>query len=112
MTNLDRIRDNLRGWDHYMAQQLTRRQLLQQLSAAAGAAVLPMGVISGQESPIMVAGKPLERAVFSVSPDTVRITVRPVDTGAAAAPGMRFALPKGPLLGLGEGGVQLPTGPG
>ena len=147
---------------------LTRRQLLQQLGATAGAAMIPLGVIRGQESPIMVAGKPVEIAVFSVSADTVRITVRPVEaekveaipyTGAlvadefgaalgrgrtaagvksvragrltvaftdgpptitikrgtapvqtlmldAAAPGMTFALPKGPLLGLGEGGVQ------
>ena len=145
--------------------------------------MLPIAVIRGQEKPIMVAGKPVEIAVFSVSADTVRITVRPVDTGtpeaipytgalvsdefgsaigrgrnAAAvrtirtgrllveftdgpptinvyaaqsrvmvqrgakptpimglvqtlkldsvAPGMSFNLPKGPLLGLGEGGVQ------
>ena len=163
---------------------LTRRELLQQLGATAGAAMVPLGVIRGQEKPIMVAGKPVEIAVFSVSPDTVRITVRPVDTGTpeavpytgalvsdefgkalgqgrtpaavrniragklsveftdgpptinvytvqpsrlvvrtgekpvpavilvqtlkldAAAPGMSFNLPRGPLLGLGEGGVQ------
>src|SRR5688572_16427786 len=155
---------------------LTRRQLLQQLGATAGAAMVPLGVIRGQEAPIMVAGKPVEIAVFSVSPDTVRLTVRPVDTGKPEAvpytgalvadefgaalgrgrteagvksvragrltvaftdgpptitisgppspglrragtvvqkltldgtvPGMSFLLPKGPLLGLGEGGVQ------
>jgi alpha-glucosidase (family GH31 glycosyl hydrolase) len=147
---------------------LTRRQLLQQLGATAGVAMLPLDVIRGQEAPIIVAGKPVEIAVFSVSPDTVRITVRPVGAGTpevipytgalvvdefgaprqrsmaaaslksiragnltvsftegppvlivqrgttivqkltldAAAPGMSFLLPKGPLLGLGEGGVQ------
>jgi alpha-glucosidase (family GH31 glycosyl hydrolase) len=159
---------------------LTRRQLLQQLGATAGAAMLPVGIIRGQEAPIMVAGKPVEIAVFSLSPATVRITVRPLEAGAAQpipytgalvsdefgralgrsrtpagvksiaagnlvvgftdgpptinvvrsgrgtrlpvtpspavlvqqlkldaeAPGMSFLLPKGPLLGLGEGGVQ------
>ncbi len=157
-----------------MAQQLTRRQVLRQLGATAGAAMLPLGVIRGQDAPIMVAGRPVEVAVFSASADTVRITVRPLeigtpapiaDTGAlvsaefgaargrsrtmggvsrvsagslvvgvedeqptinivraasggtpasivqqlklsATEPGMSFLLPKGPLLGLGEGGVQ------
>ena len=151
-----------------MAKHLTRRELLQQLGATAGAAMVPLGVIRGQDAPIMVAGKAVEIAVFSVSPDTVRITVRPIEDGTvgaipytgalvsdefgaalgrgrtasgvkrvragrltvdftdgpptitvrrgtavvqtlkldAAAPGMTFALPKGPLLGLGEGGVQ------
>ena len=64
-----------------MTLQLTRRQLLQQLGATAGAAMVPLGVIRGQEAPIMVAGKPVEIAVFSVSPDTVRITVRPIEAG-------------------------------
>lgn len=155
---------------------LTRRELLQQLGATAGAALLPVGIIRGQEAPIMVGGKPVEIAVFSVSPDTVRVTVRPIDTGtpeaipytgalvsdefgtatrrgrtptavrsvragnmtvelvdgptinilrtdgggrasvrtvlvqqlklSATEPGMSFKLPNGPLLGLGEGGVQ------
>jgi alpha-glucosidase len=165
------------------SQPITRREVLQQLGAAAGAAMLPIGIIRGQETPIIVAGKPVEIAVFSVSADTVRITVRPVDAGApeaipytgalvtdepgaaagrgrsaaaikdvragrilvsfkegpprieiarvqpsatlqrggrpvpeirafqtltldAVQPGMTFQLPKGPLLGLGEGGVQ------
>ena len=123
-------------------------------------------VIRGQDRPIVIAGQPVEIAV-SLSPTTVRITVRqlingdslPIPaTGAlvegrqqpgrrraggrrpgagaaisrcdsprrrrrftsrrttaqlvqrltldAAAPGMSFLLPSGPLLGLGEGGVQ------
>ena len=144
---------------------LTRRQLLRQLGATAGASMLPLGVIRGQDTPLMVAGTPVEIAVFAVSQDTVRITVRPVEAGTveavpytgalvadefgaarqrsrsaaglkqvragnmtvgltdgpptitvrrgsatvqilkldATAPGMTFALPKGPLLGLGEG---------
>lgn len=65
-----------------MARDLTRRQLLQQLGATAGAAMLPLGVIRGQDAPIIVAGVPVEVAVFSVSPDTARITVRPVESGA------------------------------
>jgi len=67
-----------------MPQHLTRRELLQQLGATAGAAMLPLGVIRGQEAPIVVAGQPVEIALFSVSDDTVRITVRPLDAGTPA----------------------------
>jgi hypothetical protein len=42
-----------------MAHEITRRQLLQQLGATAGAAMLPLAMIRGQEAPIMVAGKPV-----------------------------------------------------
>ena len=136
--------------------------------AGAGLA-LSGGVIRGQGAGIIVAGKPVEIAVSSVSPATVRLTVRPIVDGAAMpvavtgaletesfrpslaaaraaapltrvragdlavrftdnpptlivetakgevvqrfglgadAPGLTFLLPKGPLLGLGEGGVQ------
>lgn len=136
--------------------------------AGAGLA-LTGGVIRGQGAGLIVAGRPVEIAVSSVSRATVRITVRPLVDGAPAAvaatgaleresfgatlasaraaapltrvragdltvrftenpptlivetakgeivqrfglsaeaPGMSFLLPKGPLLGLGEGGVQ------
>ena len=49
---------------------LTRRQLLQQLGATAGAAIVPLGVIRGRRLHL-VEGTPVEIAVFSVSPDTV-----------------------------------------
>ena len=149
--------------------EVTRRQALKDLGVAGAGLAFSGGAIRGQGAGIMVAGKPVEIAVSSVSPSTVRITVRPVVDGTPAsvavtgaleresfgatlasarapapltrvragdltvrftdapptlivetakgevvqrfvleadAPGMSFLLPKGPLLGLGEGGVQ------
>ena len=149
--------------------KLTRRQALRDIGVAGAGLAFSGGVIRGQGTGIIVAGKPVEIAVSSVSPATVRITVRPLVDGAPApvavtgalesesfgaalasaraaaplaqvragdltvrftdtpptlivetakgevvqrfglsaeAPGMSFLLPKGPLLGLGEGGVQ------
>src|SRR5262245_42965957 len=147
-----------------------RLDALRQLTAAsAGLVVAGSGVIRGQGGSITIAGQLVEIAVFSVSANTVRITVRPLVDGApqpialtgslendepgtlvrrertfwpevggragnlrvrftnapptlhvetasgtlvqkltldTAAPGMSFLLPKGPLLGLGEGGPQ------
>jgi len=152
-----------------MAGRISRRQALKDLGIAGAGLAISGGIIRGQAADIIVAGQPVEIAVSSVSPDTVRITVRPIVadvptpiavTGAleresfganlaaargpvplarvragnltvrftpapptiavetsrgavvqrlvlnADAPGMSFLLPKGPLLGLGEGGVQ------
>ena len=149
--------------------KVTRRQALRDIGVAGAGLAFSGGVLRGQGAGIVVAGKPVEIAVSSVSPATVRITVRPVANGAptpvaltgaleretfgpslatataaspltrvragdltvrytegpptlivetakgevvqrfglsADAPGMTFLLPKGPLLGLGEGGVQ------
>jgi alpha-glucosidase len=151
-----------------MSKHISRRKALQQL-AAAGSAVMWPKVIRGQSAEIVVAGQPVEIAVWSLSPVTARITIRQIQDGApaaipltgalvneqlgdaratardsarltrvtagdltvrytdgpptlhiehrtngrvqtlmldAAAPGMSFLLPKGPLLGLGEGGPQ------
>jgi alpha-glucosidase (family GH31 glycosyl hydrolase) len=145
---------------------LSRRDALKQLGLATLA--LPV-VLRGPNREIVVGGQPVEIAVSSVSPRTVRVTLRPITpagpaglaaTGAlvqdefaplrrrareateltrvaagdlvvrfteapptlhiatadgrpvqkltldAATPGMSFLLPQGPLLGLGEGGVQ------
>jgi alpha-glucosidase/alpha-D-xyloside xylohydrolase len=149
--------------------KLTRRQALKDIGVAGAGLAFSGAVIRGQGAGIMVAGKPVEISVSSVSPVTVRLTVRPVVDGAPApvavtgaleresfsaalasarapaplarvragdltvrfnenpptlivetakgevvqrfglsadAPGLTFLLPKGPLLGLGEGGVQ------
>ena len=137
------------------------------MGAATSALLMPQ-FIRGQSAPIIIAGQPVEIAVFSVSPISARITVRPLSDGAPIAipftgalerdePGERralsrdsadvsrvrageltvrytenpptlhvehgnrvvqklvlsasdqtvnFLLPKGPLLGLGEGGPQ------
>jgi alpha-glucosidase len=147
---------------------ISRREALARMGVAGSALLFP-GIIRGADAaPITIAGKPVEIEVWSVSPITVRITVRPVDTGTpteipytgaieamqpatsrargrdgarvasvrageltvrytespptlhvmrgsatvqklvldAVAPGMSFELPKGPLLGMGEGGAQ------
>jgi alpha-glucosidase/alpha-D-xyloside xylohydrolase len=149
-----------------MLERPSRRNALKHLAAAGAAAAFPPAIIRGQPSPIRVAGMPVEIAVASIGPVTVRISVaaivgtggvpddgalvaaadaRPVARGRTAAwkpvragsltvrytadpptihvdsrdgqpvqrlvmsadqPGLSFLLPKGPLLGLGEGGVQ------
>ena len=152
-----------------MSEPITRRDALKQLGAAGAGLVAGSTVIRGQDRPIVVAGQPVEIAVFSLSATTVRITVRPLANGDAlpvpatgalvdeqpgrrlaagrttgsvsrvragdldvrftatppaleivhrdgavvqrltldaAAAGVSFLLPRGPLLGLGEGGPQ------
>ena len=150
-----------------MSERLSRRRALKHLAAAGAAAAFSPVVIRGQSAPIRVAGMPVEIAVASISPVTVRITVAAIvgtggvpDDGALVAaaegkplarrrtpdaftpvragnltvrytadppaihvdtikgqpvqrltlsadePGLSFLLPKGPLLGFGEGGPQ------
>ncbi len=152
-----------------MTELISRREILKRLGRATAGLALTGGVIRGQGADIIVAGKPVEIAIASLSPATVRITVLPIeggkpattsDTGTivadgvgrsiargrrsgslrsikagnlvvtfssnpptlridsasgqpvqkltfdAAAPGVSFLLPRGPVLGLGEGGPQ------
>src|SRR3954464_3587081 len=68
-----------------MSTPVTRREALKTLAAAgAGIAAGPF-VIRGQGADLMVAGRPVEIAFSAVSPVTVRITIRPIVGGAAAA---------------------------
>jgi alpha-glucosidase (family GH31 glycosyl hydrolase) len=148
---------------------ISRRDALKRLGTGAAALTLPSWSLRGVAGePLVVAGRPTDLQVTSVSPVTARITLRDAEatewtipyTGAlerdnfgrdkprqsdaaklsrvragdvvvrvttnpptihvetrrgetvqtlkldASAPGMTFALPKGPLLGLGEGGAQ------
>jgi hypothetical protein len=152
-----------------MREFVSRREVLRRFGKATAGLALTGGVIRGQGTDIVVAGNPVEIAISSVSPTTVRITVIPIegsrsaafpDTGTlvaegqgrsvgrghsagalnavkagnlvvrfkadpptlhvdtasgqpvqkltldSATPGMSFLLPKGQLLGLGEGGPQ------
>ena len=52
----------------------SRRDVLKQIGFAGAGAILAPAVIRGQNSPIRIAGMPVEIAVASVSPTTVRIT--------------------------------------
>jgi alpha-glucosidase (family GH31 glycosyl hydrolase) len=152
-----------------MPPRVSRRRAIRDLGLASAGLTLASGILRSQtQAGLIVAGQPCEVAVFSISPDTVRITVRPLRDGVAvpiaatghlaqpesgklmaqsrggaalsrmrvgnlivrltdtlgtiaiddaagaplqtltldsAVPGLSFALPKGPLLGLGEGGV-------
>ena len=149
-----------------MPERPSRRSALKHIAAATAAAAFRPVVIRGQTSPIRVAGMPVEIAVASIGPATVRITVaaiagtggvpedgalvpaaeakpvargrtaewKPVRAGtltvrftadpptihvdtregqpiqrlvmSADQPGLSFLVPKGPLLGFGEGGPQ------
>ena len=66
-----------------MTDAISRREALKQI-ATTSAGILVAGVIRSTNADIMVAGQTVEIAVFSVSPDTVRITVIPAS--AAASP--------------------------
>jgi alpha-glucosidase/alpha-D-xyloside xylohydrolase len=152
-----------------MSASLSRREALRQIGKAGAAVLLTRGIIRGQDSDIIVAGKPVEIVVSELSPSTVRVALLPLESGRpasipddgalvregegravssartrellktvragnlsvrytpdpptihvetpkgnsvqrltldAAAAGMSFLLPRGPLLGLGQGGPQ------
>jgi alpha-glucosidase (family GH31 glycosyl hydrolase) len=64
-----------------MTQRLSRRKLLKQFAAASAGLVAADGIIRGQSADIVIGGQPVEIAVTSLSPSTVRVTVRPVRNG-------------------------------
>src|SRR5687767_15046016 len=71
---------------------VTRRKAMRAIgSAGAGFALAPV-LLRGQSAPIVIAGKPVEIAIASVSPSTVRITVLGSDPSAQLAPGQTPAL--------------------
>ena len=152
-----------------MIRSISRREALKHLGVVGAGLALHGTTLRGRIRGILVAGRPVELTVASLSPTTVRLTLRPLQDGGpapvpftgalvqgeaglalaqggepegfdrvtagdltvrfteapptlhietatgeivqrltldAAAPGMRFLLPDGPLLGLGEGGEQ------
>ena len=71
---------------------VSRRRAIQSLAmAGAGVGLAPV-IIRGQSSPIVVAGKPVEISVATVSRSTVRISVRPIVNGKPQAIVNRGAL--------------------
>lgn len=64
-----------------MSDAISRRDAVKQL-ATTGAAMMFAGSIRGLTAPITIAGEPVEIAVWSVSPSTVRIAVRPLRNGS------------------------------
>src|ERR1041384_7992693 len=67
-----------------MSKEISRREALKQLAASSAAAMFA-GTIRGGAEDIVVAGQPVEIAVWSLSPTTVRIVVRPIENGAPVA---------------------------
>ena len=68
-----------------MRSTVSRREVLKQLGAAGASFAFSGGVIRGQTGDIVIAGKPVEIVVSSLSPATVRITVLPLVDGTPAA---------------------------
>ncbi len=66
---------------HAMRRHVSRRDALKRLSAAGAGVVFSGGIIRGQSSPIVIAGKPVEIAIAAVSRSTVRITVLALEGG-------------------------------
>ena len=64
-----------------MTEPLSRRDALKQLGAAGASVILGPRFIRGQAADIIVAGAPVEIAVWSLSATTVRLTVRPIRDG-------------------------------
>ena len=64
--------------------QMSRRDALRRISIA-GAGLMLAGTIRGQAAPIMMAGKAVEIEVWSLSPSTCRIIVRPLVEGRRTA---------------------------
>jgi len=67
-----------------MSDAVSRRDALKRFGTAGGGAVLTRGIIRGQSSDIVVAGKPVEIVVSEVSRSTVRLTILPIDRGRLA----------------------------
>jgi hypothetical protein len=61
-----------------MSNRISRRHAVRHLACAAAGALVAPAVLRGQSSPIIVAGQPVEIAVASIGPSTVRITVVPI----------------------------------
>ena len=67
-----------------MSKNISRRDAVKQLAASSASLMAFAGVIRGAED-IVVAGQPVEIAVWSLSRSTVRITVRPITVGSPPA---------------------------
>ncbi len=67
-----------------MSQSITRREALKRITSASAGVALSGGMIRGQAADITIGGRPVEIAVSSLSPVTVRISVLPIAGGAAS----------------------------
>src|SRR5882672_937714 len=65
-----------------MSKLSTRRQALKSITTVG---VLGQGIARAQDAAIQIAGRPVEIAVSSVSPQTVRLTIQPLENGQPQA---------------------------
>src|SRR4051794_16936871 len=64
-----------------MKTPISRRDALKSAAQAGAGALVASSQALAQEKPIEIAGKPVEVAVTQVTPQTVRITIRPLESG-------------------------------
>jgi len=72
---------------HAMTDRMHRRDALKQIGMASAGAMLGAAYIRGPGASIVVAGRPVEIAIASITPATVRITLVPLDGTRVAEDG-------------------------
>lgn len=75
-----------------MTQRVGRRTAIKRIGAATAGLAVGGSIIRGQAAEIIVAGRPVEIAVSSVSAITIRVTVRPLQDAAPVPVPMTGAL--------------------
>src|SRR5258708_3825198 len=78
---------------HKQSQSMTRRRALKDGATAIGAVAVSRSLAVAQDSPIQVAGRPVEIVLTSISPQTVRVTIQPLENGRVPP-----AVPDGALV--------------
>jgi alpha-glucosidase len=66
-----------------MNDRLSRRDALRAVVSASAMALIESSRAADSETPISIASAPVEISVFSISPRTVRITLRPIKDGSS-----------------------------
>src|ERR1051326_2414213 len=66
-----------------MSQRISRRDVIKQIGRGTAALALTGGNVGAQGADIVVAGRPVEIAIETVSAATVRITLLPIERGQA-----------------------------
>ena len=64
-----------------MTKLVSRREVLKDVGSAGAGLLLGANVVSAQDAALRVAGQPVEITVSSVSPNTVRISIAPLENG-------------------------------
>ena len=73
---------------------ITRREALKGMASVGTVALTSRGHALPSDVPILVSGRPVEIALSAVSPQTIRVTVQPIENGQPEAPPVDGALIK------------------